>query len=634
MKPFLTLRSKIVLLKMAMTGAFAYALLSALFTLTSLERQFFAIDEDSEATRQAVKLLRDSDAALGDLISATRLAEDERDVATLRARLEEIVGQKRQIISALKLGSARKQTLEAQLELYGTQMERLIDARVAILGAEERLATLGETLEEFTARLDGVANAFLSQAGTLLHPGSLPAEELLARSTQLLRVQASMAALLSRLRGGAAGEHSARIEALFDAETEIANVVRHLVTLKWAEAPDDFAAVLGEGKRFIGATAGIVAALEDASAEESRFAAALTEVADARRRSSDAVTAAAAAALRLAEEGRTDVIGVERDRSHRSAVLAALIGCSAIIIAWLVMDFGILRRIERLTGEMNRIAAGDLDTPVRSGGEDEVGQMARALAIFRSNASELVRSNEELGNFAYVASHDLRSPLRAIQNLVDWTIEDAEDELAPELLSNLQMIRGRAERLSALLTDLLDYARAGSEATTAEVLHLPGLVRDIAEIADPDRRFEIAFEGDRCLTAPGTPVRTILRNLISNAIKHHDAQSGRIVVTHRRCEGMSTLCVADDGPGIAAQYQAKVFDIFQTLAASDASGSAGSGMGLALVRKLVTVLGGNIRLTSAPQDRRGATFIIELPNEASLGGNGRVTSDEARGEAA
>ena len=242
--------------------------------------------------------------------------------------------------------------------------------------------------------------------------------------------------------------------------------------------------------------------------------------------------------------------------------------------------------------------------------------MADSLATFRDNAVELNRSNEELSNFAYVASHDLRSPLRAIRNLVDWTIEDAGDEIPVDVRTNLEMIRDRADRLSRLLSDLLDYARAGRTEAQAKVLHLPGMVRDIADIVDPDHRFEIAFEGDRCLATYETPLRTMLLNLVSNAKKHHDRGSGRVTIAHETSEQRSRIIVADDGPGIPTQYQAKIFDLFQTLKSNDEI--EGSGMGLALVKKLATELGGSIRLESKPEAERGCRFIIDIPIVASL----------------
>jgi signal transduction histidine kinase len=194
------------------------------------------------------------------------------------------------------------------------------------------------------------------------------------------------------------------------------------------------------------------------------------------------------------------------------------------------------------------------------------------------------------------------------------------------------MIRTRADRLSRLLTDLLEYARAGSGELKYEVVHLPGLARDIAEMVDPDRRFEITFTGDRCVTSVKTPLRTILLNLVSNAIKHHDRDTGQVMLSHEARDGRTVITVADDGPGVPEQYQQKVFELFQTLKPSDEV--EGSGMGLAMVRKLVSELGGDIVLRSLEESDRGATFIITLPLHDSSGVADRPVDEGEEGKAA
>lgn len=290
--------------------------------------------------------------------------------------------------------------------------------------------------------------------------------------------------------------------------------------------------------------------------------------------------------------------------------------CAALIIIILanrlIIEQQFNQRIRRLTKAVNAIAQGNLDHPIPVTGRDELGEMARALVIFRRNAEELRRSNIELEKFAYVAAHDLRSPLRAVQELSTWVVEDEENRLSAESRAYMCLLQQRIERLNRLLKDLLDYARAGQNAPDPEPVDLGRLVRDISLGTDPEHRFEITYEGpsDPVWTQL-TPLQQILGNLISNAIKHHDRDTGRIRVRAEVSAGRLTLQVEDDGPGIAPRYQARIFELFQTLRPRDEV--EGSGLGLAIVNKLALHHKGSVTLISDPDTARGATFVVELP---------------------
>lgn len=290
--------------------------------------------------------------------------------------------------------------------------------------------------------------------------------------------------------------------------------------------------------------------------------------------------------------------------------------CAALIIIVLanrlVIERQFNQRIQRLTRAVNAIAQGDLDHPIPVTGRDELGEMARALVVFRRNAEELRRSNIELEKFAYVAAHDLRSPLRAVHELSAWVMEDEENSLSAESRAYMCMLQQRIERLNRLLKDLLDYARAGQDDPAAEPVDLARLVRELSLGADPEHRFEITFEGPQDpVWFQLTPLQQILGNLISNAIKHHDRQSGCIGVRAEVSGDCLTLQVQDDGPGIARRYQSRIFELFQTLRPRDEV--EGSGLGLAIVSKLALHHKGSVTLISDPSTARGATFIVTLP---------------------
>ncbi len=238
--------------------------------------------------------------------------------------------------------------------------------------------------------------------------------------------------------------------------------------------------------------------------------------------------------------------------------------------------------------------------------------MARALVVFRRNAEALRRSNIELEKFAYVAAHDLRSPLRAVHELSVWVIEDEQNSLSAESQAYLCMLQQRIDRLNRLLNDLLDYARAGQNEPAAEQVRLDRLVRELAHGVDPKGCFKITFNGpEEPVTVLLTPLQQILGNLLSNAIKHHDAEHGVVLVQAEIDQNRLLLRVADDGPGINPRYQTRVFGLFQTLRPRDEV--EGSGLGLAIVRKLASHYKGSDTLVSDPEKTRGTTFIVELP---------------------
>ncbi|WP_425506322.1 histidine kinase dimerization/phospho-acceptor domain-containing protein [Sulfitobacter maritimus] len=163
--------------------------------------------------------------------------------------------------------------------------------------------------------------------------------------------------------------------------------------------------------------------------------------------------------------------------------------------------------------------------PIPIKGRDELGEMARALVVFRRNAEELRRSNIELEKFTYVAAHELRSPLRAVHELSVWVIEDEQNSLSAESQAYLCMLQQRIGRLNRLLNDLLDYARAGQKEPAAEQVSLHRLVRELAHGVHPKGCFMVTFNGpEEPVAVLLTPLQQILGNLLSNAIKHHDAE--------------------------------------------------------------------------------------------------------------
>ena len=222
---------------------------------------------------------------------------------------------------------------------------------------------------------------------------------------------------------------------------------------------------------------------------------------------------------------------------------------------------------------------------------------------------ELERSNLELERFAYVASHDLKAPLRAIDSLSQWLEEDLAGMLPPPAQVHLDKLRGRVKRLELLLDDLLLYSRAGRKRYAPEMVDPAALVAGIVDLLSPPPGFQITVDGPLpTLHAVRPPLETVLRNLLQNAIKHHDRpQEGRVTISaHRQQPGWVEFCVCDNGPGIDPRFHERIFELFQTLRSRD--DLEGSGMGLAIVKKTVESFGGSIRVESVPG--QGAAFFF------------------------
>lgn len=225
--------------------------------------------------------------------------------------------------------------------------------------------------------------------------------------------------------------------------------------------------------------------------------------------------------------------------------------------------------------------------------------------------TQLERSNRELDSFAYVASHDLKSPLRGIQNLCRFIEEDLGDAASDEVREHLELMQGRVARMERLLDDLLAYSRVGRVEETIVEIGVHHIIGDILETLDVPDGFTIEQGALPTLVTHRPPLEQVLRNLIQNAIKHHDRESGTVrIFTEPADNDMIVFTVADDGPGIPRGFEERIFRMFTTLAPRDRV--EGSGLGLSLVQKLVEHYGGHVWLEDTAGER-GATFRFTWP---------------------
>jgi PAS domain S-box-containing protein len=232
----------------------------------------------------------------------------------------------------------------------------------------------------------------------------------------------------------------------------------------------------------------------------------------------------------------------------------------------------------------------------------ELNQMNRMLL---QTTALINQRNQALDQFAHVVSHDLKAPLRAIANLSEWIEEDLTEHAPPDTKQNLELLRSRVRRMDTLISGLLAYARIEHQAAPAETFALNELLDEIIDSLDVPPAFTLQRPPE---LPPITTNRLLLgqvfTNLISNAIKHHDRPNGRVQITARVLPHGYEFSVTDDGPGIAPRNHDRVFEIFQTLTSRDQKEN--TGIGLAIVKKIIERAGGQIHLES--QIGQGSTF--------------------------
>jgi len=224
--------------------------------------------------------------------------------------------------------------------------------------------------------------------------------------------------------------------------------------------------------------------------------------------------------------------------------------------------------------------------------------------------AEAERHVEELEQFAYVTSHDLKAPLRGIANLATWLEEDLQEKLTAVTREQLGLLRDRVQRMNALIEGLLEYTRIDrAEQSMANVDTGELLTEVIDSLAPPDGFIVDVAANMPTLYTEHLHLFQVFSNLIGNAIKHGNGEQGRVGVTVQNLGEYYEFTVADNGPGIAAEYHDKVFMMFQTLAVHDYGSN--TGIGLALVKKIVKEHGGSITLEST--EGNGATFRFSWP---------------------
>jgi PAS domain S-box-containing protein len=227
---------------------------------------------------------------------------------------------------------------------------------------------------------------------------------------------------------------------------------------------------------------------------------------------------------------------------------------------------------------------------------------------------EVESVNQELKDFAYIVSHDLKAPLRALSGLATWLSDDYKDKFDEEGKENLNLMVNRANRMSALINGILEYSKVGRIKEEKVILDMNEIVAEVIELIAPPENVIITVENELpSVVFERTRITEVFQNLVGNAVEYLDKPQGIIKIGCVDDNGFWKFHVSDNGPGIEDKYYEKIFQIFQTLSSHDEHES--TGIGLTLVKKIITLYGGKIWVESEPG--KGSTFYFTVPRGTS-----------------
>lgn len=233
--------------------------------------------------------------------------------------------------------------------------------------------------------------------------------------------------------------------------------------------------------------------------------------------------------------------------------------------------------------------------------------ISRDITSQKRLEKKLIKHNQDLEQFTYLASHDLKTPLRGIESLAKWIEEDNADILKEGSKKHLKLLRQRVTRIIDMIDGILHYARIGLENVEITKIETKSLLKEIIESLHPPDTFTFEYSDNLpVFYGPKLPLTQVLSNLISNSIKHHHSKIGKIKISVHEEGNHYCFSVADDGPGIEPEYHEKIFRMFEKLESSDSTG-----IGLSIVKKIVEQYGG--RVTVESEKGKGAIFRFTWP---------------------
>ncbi len=306
-----------------------------------------------------------------------------------------------------------------------------------------------------------------------------------------------------------------------------------------------------------------------------------------------------------------------------------------MVLLGIFFHFQMTKRVRKLVSTMNQFANGDFKAPVGVNGRDELSTLAesiRKMATRRDQdqqrmnayAKKLEESNQDLQDFAHIASHDLQEPLRKILSFGDLLKSSISKE-DDKGMAHLERIQKSTARMKSFIEDLLQFTQLGTKENACEPTDLNGVVQRVLEDLETrmvETQGTVHIKSLPVIEADAMQMYQLFLNLIGNGLKFHREGVGPVISldSSRDADGMWEITVEDNGVGIEEQYVDKIFKPFERLHGRGTY--EGTGIGLTICNKIVTRHGGEISVKQ--HSEYGVTFRIRLPekqiksNDASL----------------
>lgn len=276
--------------------------------------------------------------------------------------------------------------------------------------------------------------------------------------------------------------------------------------------------------------------------------------------------------------------------------------------------------IDKLKSVINRLKVFDSHTKAN---EDQELNELELVTFIENQANEIIKmnkqrevlmkelehQNQELSDYAHMVSHDLKSPLRSIDTLAAWLIEDNKDRLDEHCNTQLNLIRTNVEKMDALINGILDYSTIGKDRDEVYPVDLNMLLQEVLHMLEVPEHFTIKISQLPQVIGDKYRLQQLFQNLLSNAIKYNDKSSGKITIGFEEQQEHWKFFIKDNGKGIDEKYFDKIFKVFEKL--ENVKGS--TGVGLSIVKKIVDVYDGHIWLTSTQGE--GTTFYFTLKKQ-------------------
>jgi signal transduction histidine kinase len=289
-----------------------------------------------------------------------------------------------------------------------------------------------------------------------------------------------------------------------------------------------------------------------------------------------------------------------------------------LLVVTLLLSFyltlTLVRPIRELERGTERAAMGKFDEPVSIRSGDELEELAEAFNGMMKGLKELATLREE---FVFVAAHELRAPVGIIKGYLSILLDNLSGTIAPTVRTQLEKIKAANERLVQLIEDLLEVSR--EEAGRLEIKVAPieisepiaKVVSEAQRLAD-DKKISLTYKPGKLplVLADSGRIGEIVMNLVSNAIKY-SPNKAKVTITHKVKDKLLLTEVQDNGFGISAEAQEKLFEKFYRVRTAETENIQGTGLGLFIARKIVEKMGGEIFVKSA--EGKGSTFGFTLP---------------------